>query len=129
MNHLETVSLNVGNCTPQSADFLRNLVGLFTDPTNAELLRMLHAGEIALHMNPGTGGLFVTDIGEDRQSEPMDVVAFIGRFNDTEWETLVCLHADILVTARQSVPQAEKQARELLGYLPIPTQLFEPANG
>jgi hypothetical protein len=54
----------------------------------------------------------------------------VGRFNDTEWQTVIHEKGDaFLALARQNVSVAESAARGVLGYLPPNHHQPQLANG
>lgn len=132
LNKPDSFEFSLANCGPKDIEFLKQLVQIFADPANAQLLEHVRAGDVVLHMHPENGNLCMLPITDcDRQPLPFDVVRFVGRFSDIEWENIVADKGrdTILALARQNVSIAEAAAREVLGYLPSPIQQLQLANG
>ncbi len=123
------LSVVLANLSPEDITFLKDAIALFTDPAQAELLREFRQGEIVLQMDPATGRLHLSGVVENVQTTPIDLIKFVARFNDHEWETICSAAPGIITSARESIPLAEQSARDTLGYLPIPALVHQPSNG
>jgi hypothetical protein len=62
LNKPKTFEAQLTNCQEKDATFLKDLVAIFSDPANRELLEHLRAGEVALQMHPETGALHMLPV-------------------------------------------------------------------
>lgn len=130
MLNVHQLQISLGNINRGDETFLRDLVAIFTDPVNAELLSALRSGSVALVYSPKDGHAHYLPVTHETD-KPMssDLMNFVARFDEVEWETLVCSAGKmILQTAREDIAMAEAHARNILGYLPE-KRTMEIANG
>lgn len=128
MMNATPLHVKITNATEQDVVFLKDVLALFTDPQNAEVLDGLRSGAFAIVYSPKTGQAHVLPVEKDGPPAlPAEMINFIARFGHAEWETLTAT-TNIRELLRQNIAIAEARATAALGYLPGEKEL-EVANG
>ena len=127
LNPPKTLEIRITNLTDSDRTFLRDLLGLFTDPRAAASLKMLQRGELALQYEPQTGHCYQTDLRADLLPAAPEQINFLRRFNEQEFDQLSA-HSEFESTWHRDITEAEDLAKQILGYLP-PATPCEIAKG
>ncbi|MFN7138763.1 MAG: hypothetical protein ACK4UN_05455 [Limisphaerales bacterium] len=122
-----SLSVQVTNLTENDARFLRSLLAIFTDPKSGRMSQELRSGRLAIQYSPDDGQIAWIDFASDMVPTPGEMIQFVARFQDHEWETLQA-NAGFRGALRRDLTEAEEIAKEVLGYLPQKVR-FEVVEG
>lgn len=116
------ITLHLGNVDQKDRNFLVQVSALFTDPALEPVLADLRSGEAMLCYNPQTGAVLVRNFR--RPASPLQVVAFVSRFSDDQWDKVVGDDPkQIKYLLNTNIQAAENLAISRLGAaLPAPKQ-------
>ena len=119
----KTVRFTFANVSANDARFLAGLAALFCDPQKRQLLAHVRAGRYGLQYQPGTGELHWMDLHADLAATPGDLIEFVARFSDEEWNACDrAIEFRAAVSARD-LEEASEIAGRVLGYLPAAVRM------
>jgi hypothetical protein len=122
------VSVHLTNCTAEDAQFISSFLALFTDPKHAPQLADLRAGKLMLQYGPD-GDLYWMDISAETPASVAEMLNFLARFTDDEFEQLLRSPKFAQAFRRRELAEAEEMSREILGYKTTAVTLEAVANG
>lgn len=122
------IHAKIVNASHQDATFLQDVVALFTDPKNAEMLESVRSGAFAIVYSPKTGQAHYLPVENgNAPALPAEMINFIARFDHAQWKQLATT-TNIRELLEQDIAIAEARATAVLGFLPGAQEL-EVANG
>ena len=118
---LSVFTFRLANISSTDAEFLSGIVRLFCDPDYAHQARLLRLGQLALKFTPSTGQVQFSAASTAAVSG--DVIAFVARFHDDEWERCIATPGFPQAFRARDFSVAERIAAAVLGYTPEPVRV------